>query len=1015
MATFKKVDQKHNFIQMEKDWLKRWYEGGTIRKYLTKNSKSKKRFSFLDGPITANNPMGVHHGWGRTYKDVWQKFYNLLGYKQRFQNGFDCQGLWVEVEVEKELGIRSKKDIENLVLGDKKASIAKFVDMCKQRVYKYSNIQTDQSKRLGYFMDWDNSYFTMSEENNYMIWYFLKQCFKHGWIYKGHDSVPWCPRCETAISQHEMLTEDYKELTHETVFLKLPILSAGWDRTSLLIWTTTPWTIPANVAVGVNVKFTYGVWEHKQSKERLIFISQDETGVIPTRADKKRTVPVSEYIFKNIEEAKEYEMVKEIKGSNLVGLSYTAPFDNLEIVQQSRAQHQDTFHTVVDGSEIVVSTEGTGLLHVATGAGQEDFILGKKFGLSVLAIIEDNADYVKGMGELTGKNAKKHPELIIDLLKNINGGSYLLKTMMFTHRYPACWRCKTELVWKVADEWYIAMDKVSQNDTDKRTLRERMVEVAKKIAWIPEFGLDRELDWLKNMHDWLISKKNRYWGLALPIWVTDDGSEFEVIESKEELKSRAISGFEGFEGHTPHKPYIDDIVITSKITGKPMKRIDDVGNPWLDAGIVPYSTLIDPVTGKASYLADKKYFNEWFPANFITESFPGQFKNWFYAMIAMSTVLEDNNPYETVLGFASAVGEDGRPMHKSWGNSIEFNEGADNIGVDVMRWMYTRQNYTDNLLFGYKRADEIRRQFFLMLWNIYNYFIEYSIIDSWKKPKEVKQLSQIIADGSVLDQWITYRFIEVTRKTEMLLKSYNSKEATQIIEDFVNDLSTWYIRRSRNRVWIHNEDVKDKEAFFSTLHFILTNISVILSPFLPFVTEEIYTNLTNEESVHLSSWPEVPTESIVEVQTISDMALLRDLIESSHRVRKELKLKVRQPLASVNIILSKGTMFKLQKNRKEYEQLICDEINVKYVEISQGDSENIDVVYDTTMTDELIHEGKLRDLIRSIQAERKSIGVTVQDFVKVIITKEFESDIEYIKKAVLAKEVNIGDQIVVSV
>ncbi|HEX7542934.1 MAG TPA: class I tRNA ligase family protein, partial [Patescibacteria group bacterium] len=307
---FKPVNSNENFPEMEKKWLRYWYEKGIDKKYREKNSKSNKYFSFLDGPITANNPMGVHHAWGRTYKDLWPRFYNLLGFKQRFQNGFDCQGLWVEVEVEKELGLRSKKDIENLVSGDPKASIAKFVQLCKDRVSKFSKIQTEQSKRLGYFADWEHSYFTMSDENNYMIWNFLKKCYDHGWIYKGRESVPWCPRCETAISQHEMLTEDYKELVHESVYLELPIVKRKNEY--LLIWTTTPWTIPANIAVAINKDYDYSLVEGTSGE--LFWVAKDLTNAVFGKD------------FKQI--------VKTVKGQELVGLKYNGPFDDLPAVSE---------------------------------------------------------------------------------------------------------------------------------------------------------------------------------------------------------------------------------------------------------------------------------------------------------------------------------------------------------------------------------------------------------------------------------------------------------------------------------------------------------------------------------------------------------------------------------------------------------------------------------------------------------------------------------------------------------
>src|SRR3989344_2582584 len=713
---FKPVNQKVNFPQLESDLLKYWYEKGIVGKYLTRNNSSKKRFSFLDGPITANKPMGVHHAWGRTYKDLWQRFYNMQGYKQRFQNGFDCQGLWVEVEVEKELGVRNKKDIENLVEGDKKKSIAKFVELCKERVLKFSKIQTEQTKRLGNFMDWDNSYYTMSDENNYMIWHFLKTCHELGWIYKAPDSVPWCPRCETAISQHEMLTEDYKELTHESVYFKLPVTrnTLHDTKTYLLVWTTTPWTLPANIAVAVDISFEYALVEMKSGD--LYWLAKELIDSVLQNNYKK--------------------IVKTVKGRELVGIKYEGPFDDLPAVQQVAKQNKN-FHTVIPTDSRIMPitlTEGTGMVHTAVSAGAEDFKLGKKLGLPMIPVIADNADYLEHLGFLSGKNAKKNPRIILDYMENNN---WAYRIHEYKHRYPACWRCKTELVWKVEEEWYIAMDirpssskiKSQKSKLQNKTFREMMIEVIKKIKWLPEFGRNRELDWLNNMHDWLISKKNRYWGLALPIYECKKCHHFEVIGSKEELKKRAISGWELLKGKSPHKPWIDEVKIKCAKCNAVVSRISDVGNPWLDAGIVPYSTISKDNKSDPLYLENNAEWKKWFPVNFITESFPGQFKNWFYALVAMSTALENEPPFKTVLGFGTLLGEDGRPMHKSWGNAIEFNEGADKIGVDVMRWMYARQSPEDNMLFGYKHADEVRRQFYLMLWNIYKYFIEYANLD----------------------------------------------------------------------------------------------------------------------------------------------------------------------------------------------------------------------------------------------------------------------------------------------
>ena len=927
----------------------------------------------MDGPITANNPMGVHHAWGRTYKDLWQKYKNMRGYRERFQNGFDCQGLWVEVEVEKELELRSKKDIEELVPGDKKASIDKFVNLCKARVLKFSGIQTEQTKRLGNFMDWENSYFTMSDDNNYMIWHFLKVCNDKGWIYKGRDSVPWCPRCETAISQHEMLTEDYKEVVHESVFFALPVEGEDFE---LLVWTTTPWTIPANVAVAVHPKYTYRVWLDKDLGRKFVILNANEEGV---------GLGVLERIQKLTNKFRNLEKVKDISGKELLKLKYKGAFDTLPAVEKARSENTETFHSVISAENLVTHEEGTGLVHIAPGAGVEDFALGREFKLPVVVPIDDGASYMDGFGDFSGKNAKKHPELILDYLKENN---FAIATHHYKHRYPACWRCKTELVWKVADEWYISMDKVDPMDKKKRTLREEMKDVAKKIKWLPEFGLERELDWLGNMHDWLISKPNRYWGLALPIYECKKCGNFEVLGSREELKKRAVEGWESFDGHTPHKPWIDEPKIKCSECGEIVERLPDVGNVWLDAGIVPFSTIKENNVGEPLYLKDKKEWQKWFPASFITESFPGQFKNWFYSMIAMGTVLENTNSFENVLGFGTLLAEDGRAMHKSWGNSIEFNEGADKMGADVMRFMFARTNPSDNMLFGYKLADETRRQFHLKLWNIYNYFVTYSNLDGWE-PKNSNKSEYI------LDKWIISRLNNTIFEVEENLDKYNAQTATLEIESFVDDLSNWYVRRSR--------DLEDKTNFYETMHKVLITLSQILSPFMPYLSEEMYKNLTKELSVHLSDWPTVE-KNLIDTKLEEEMNYVREIVEMGLSARKDSGIKVRQPLASITI----DHKNQLLDFSQDLDFLLKDELNIKSVlKVKQVD--NLAVKLDTTITPALKDEGEARDLIRQIQEERKNLGTKLDQLIDVTLPDWPKSQEEYIQKKALIKNLSKGE------
>ena len=970
----KEVDASPDFPVLEKQLLDHWYQSGIVDKYLHKNDQSLEKFYFQDGPITANNPMGAHHAWGRTYKDLWQRYKNMRGFKQRFQNGFDCQGLWVEVEVEKELGFHFKKDIETY-------GVAPFIQHCKDRVVKYSGIQTNQSKRLGYFMDWENSYFTMSNENNYMIWYFLKVCWEKSWIYKGHDSVPWCPRCETAISQHEMLTEDYKELTHKSIYLKLPLV--GRESESLLVWTTTPWTLPANIAVAVDEKQDYSLVEASTGK---FWVLKD----------------LVENVFKG-----DYKnIVKTVKGKELVGLHYRAPFDDISAVKQIAQESPGKFHLVIPTDSQVMpisNTEGTGLVHTAVSAGTEDFALGRKYGLPMIPIIADNADYLPGLDFLSGQNAKKHPEIILDYLTEQDkvGESWVFRVENYTHRYPACWRCKTELVWKVADEWYISMDKVDPGDKKGRTLRQKMINVAEKINWKPEFGLDRELDWLNNMHDWLISKKNRYWGVALPIWVCDQCGQFEVIGGEDELRERAVSGWDKFEGHTPHKPYIDEVKIKHNCGGN-MSRILDVGNPWLDAGVVPYSTLVDPETGKVSYTSDKKYWKEWFPANFITESFPGQFKNWFYSMIAMSTVLEDTNPFENVLGFASMLGEDGRAMHKSWGNSIEFNEAADKIGVDVMRWTFAKHNPERNLLFGYKMTSETKRLFHMLLWNSYRFFANFASLEDWQPEIEFDHLP------SKLDLWILNRLDQMVLEVTAGLEKYDAFSATATIEGFVSDLSTWYIRRSRDRVGPSAQDMDDKETCYRTLRTVFDCLSRVLMPFTPFMADMIYTNITGEESVHLADWPLVITEEIIDKKLIENMSLVRRVCEMGHALRKTEGVAVKQPLSKLTII---GPKTELEKE-KELIQLIKDELNVLSIGFKTG--KELLVILDLKLTPDLVAKGQTREIIRSIQEARKLANCRLDEVVSVTLPtwpREYEDEI---KRKTLVNKIIKGDIVKIS-
>ncbi len=864
---YKPIPASPNLPEIENRILKFWETGGHFKKLVAKN-RGKKKFSFLDGPITANNPMGVHHAWGRTYKDLFQRYKAMQGYDQRYQNGFDCQGLWVEVEVERELGFNSKRDIEKFGIGN-------FVEKCKERVLKYSKIQTQQSIRLGQWMDWDNSYYTMSDENNYTIWHFLKKCFDRGWIYEGHDVMPWCTRCGTALSEHEIVTEGYQELVHPSIYFRLPII--GREHEYLLVWTTTPWTLTSNTGVAVHPEFTYS--KVKQNGDTY-YLAKSRLGVLKGK----------------------YEILDEFPGEKLVGLAYQGPFD--ELPAQIGVKHR-----TISWKEIS-ETEGTGMVHIAPGCGKEDFTLSKEFPLAVIAPLDEFGVFLDGFGWLSGTNVADSAELIF---KDLTRKGLTYKIENYTHRYPVCWRCDSELVFRLVDEWFISMQE----------LRYMIMDVAKQIRWIPEFGLERELDWLYNMEDWCISKK-RYWGLALPIYKCGCGN-FEVIGSRDELQSKATAGWVEFEGHTPHRPWIDNVKITCGKCGSEVSRILDVGNPWLDAGIVPYSTY--------GYLTNRQYWQEWFPVDFITESFPGQFRNWFYAILAMSTVLENKPPFKVLLGYALLKDEQGDDMHKSKGNVIWFEDAAERIGADVMRWMYVDHNPFQNLNFGYEHAREITRRL-LTLWNVYGFFVTYATIDRFN-PRAVQYIP--VTERSLLDRWIISRLQALIKFVRERLDDYDPAATPKEIERFVDDISLWYVRRSRRRFW-KSEGDKEKVSAYLTLYECLTTLTKLIAPSMPFWAEDIYQNLvrsvdpTAPESVHLNDYPHYDP-SVRDETLEKEMTLVRHLVYLGHASRERAKIKVRQPLSvalmAVPTPAEKAAVEKLS-------DLIKDELNIKEIRLVEN-------------------------------------------------------------------------------
>ena len=904
---FKPVPTRIDYVQLEHDVQRWWDEHAIPKRYLQRNEDAEKRWSFIDGPITANNPMGVHHAWGRTYKDVYQRLKTMQGFKQRYQNGFDCQGLWIEVEVEKEMGFTSKRDIE-------RHGVAEFVEACKERVRRFSAIQTQQSIRLGYWMDWDNSYYTNSDENNYTIWDFLKKCWQKGWLYKGKDSMPWCPRCGTGISQHEIVTEGYQEITHRSVYLKLPIIERPGE--SLLVWTTTPWTLAANVAAAVHPDLVY---VKVRQGDDVLYVSR---GALATAV------------------AGDHEVLGEVKGSDLVGLTYHGPFDEL-------AAQQGISHRVIEWGE-VSDEEGTGVVHIAPGAGAEDFALSKLHDLAVIAPLEEDGTYTVGGGPSTGLRTGPSTELRTgfgflegrfagdvakDVFASLRDKGVLYRVEDYSHRYPTCWRCSSELVFRLVDEWFIAMDAV----------RQQIMDISREATWIPEFGLARELDWLRNMHDWMISKK-RYYGLALPIYECQACGHFDVIGSEAELKERAVAGWDAFEGHSPHRPWVDAVQVACSRCGATVERIKDVGNPWLDAGIVPYSTL--------RYRQDRAYWEQWFPADWVSESFPGQFRNWFYALLTMGTVMnldteaENTPPFRKLFGYALLRDEKGEEMHKSKGNAIWFEDAAERMGVDVLRWLFLRHPPASNLSFSWGAGDEIKRGFLSTLCNTYSFFVTYANIDGWvptSPPSPSPPAEKGKGERSELDRWALSELNQLVVLVTHDLESYESMAATRRIEDFVEGLSNWYVRRSRRRFWKSESDA-DKQAAYETLYTCLETLNRLLAPLTPFLAEEIYQNLVRSwdasapESVHLCDWPAVD-EALIDEELTASVRLIQRLASLGRSARAKANLRVRQPLARVHV---KVLGAQEQETVQQLAEQLLEELNVKDIALIADEAEFFD-------------------------------------------------------------------------
>ncbi len=849
---------------------------------LRKKNAGGPIFSFIDGPITANaEAMGIHHAWARTYKDVFQRFKAMEGFDQRYQNGFDSHGLPVEVGVERDLRLTNKRDIESY-------GVDKFSEACRARVDRSAAAFTRQSQRLGQWMDWDDSYFTYSDANISHIWQTLKACHERGWLYKGHRSMPWCARCGTALSQHEVAL-GYRDMTHTAVFVRFPVTAdadgAGVkgaelakQKASFLVWTTTPWTLAANVALAIDPDLDYAV---AKRGEDVLIVSRGTFGSA-LRDDA--------------------ELLRTVKGSELVGLRYRGPFDG----QLPAVEEAVRGHRVIPWGD-VGEAEGTGIVHIAPGCGEEDFALSEAHDLPVLVPIDEAAKYRAGYGWLEGKDAR---DVSNGIAADLERRGLLLRSEPYTHRYPECWRCHEELVFRVADEWFISMAE----------LRPKMIQAVGKVRWVPEHAGRRMENWLQNMGDWNISRK-RYWGVPLPFYTCANGHLF-VVGGQDELRKLAKSGLDQLR--ELHRPWVDRVVVGCPQDGTDSVRVREVGDTWLDAGVVPFSTL--------RYQTDRAYWETWFPADYVVEMVE-QVRLWFYSLLFFSVALTGGPPYRVVQTFEPMLDETGGEFHKTGENIVLLEEVMEKVGADAIRWTVSRQRADETMNFSLKALDEIKRRL-LVLWNTYSFFVTYAELNGFDPAAPAVPPAQ----RPVMDRWLLSVLHRLVRDGRAALEEWDVRTLTLRVEAFVEDLSQWYVRRTRPRFW-GTRDTRSTLAAQQTLYEALTTVTRLIAPVMPFFSEALYQRLVRATvaeapaSVHHTAYPEADPK-LVDDELEKRMAAARRVVTLAHSARQTANVKTRMPLPRLVAVFDRTDHDReLLQGQRDLAEIVKDELNVKEFEV----------------------------------------------------------------------------------
>jgi len=861
---FKEVSSKVNFPEMEESILRFWKENKVFEKSLEVR-RDAPRYVFYEGPPTANGLPGTHHVLARVFKDLFPRYKTMRGYHVLRKGGWDTHGLPVELEVEKELKLSSKQAIEDY-------GVAEFNARCRESVFRYVKEWEELTDRIGFWIDMENPYITLTKEYIESVWWILKQMWDKDLIYQGYKVVPYCPRCGTPLSDHEVAL-GYEEAEDPSIYVKFPLRDE--PGTYFLVWTTTPWTLPGNVALAVHPQIEY------------VMVEQEREG------EKERLILAKDLLDEVLEGP--YEVVRSVPARELMGMHYQPLFTFLPV--------EKDYCYVVPG-DFVTTKEGTGIVHMAPAFGAEDLEVGQEHDLPVLHTVDLRGTFIDEVTPWRGLFVKDADPLII---KDLEGRGLMYKVGTYRHVYPFCWRCKTPLLYYAKATWYI----------ETTRYRDELVTLNRQINWYPEHIRDGRFgNWLENNVDWALGRE-RYWGTPLPIWVCEECGRQECIGSVEELAAKSQIPMTKSQMDL-HRPYIDGVTYKCEGCGGTMLRVPEVIDAWFDSGAMPVAQWHHP-------FANREVFEEQFPADFICEAVD-QTRGWFYSLHAISTLLFNKPSYRNCICLGLILDAEGEKMSKSRGNVVDPWTVIDAHGADALRWyLYTATPPGNDRRFSVELVGDVIRTFMLTLWNVYSFFVTYANIDNWQPDARFEFTSLAALDG-----WILSELHLLTQRVTAAMDSYDVTGAARPFQRFVDDLSNWYVRRSRRRFWKGEED-EDKAAAYSTLYECLTTLAKLLAPFMPFMAEEMYQNLvrsvdaTAPESVHLCDYPQAD-EALVDEELLEDTRLVMRLVSLGHGARNRAGIKLRQPLGQA--LFTVRSESEAESVRHLADQVL-DELNVK--------------------------------------------------------------------------------------